>query len=86
MKIEISTKRELITAIFATTLASIIFSNILVCIFETSFSPPLLATDIAGTTLISGTASFLAASIIFYQNFLITKTKTNLENINRRLL
>ncbi len=86
MKIEINTKWELIKAIFITTLVSITFSNILVYIFETLYSPPLAASDIIGTTLISGVASLLASSIIFYQNFLVSKTKADLENVNRRLL
>ena len=86
MKIEINTKRELIKAIFITTLVSIIFSNILVCIFETIYSPPLVASDIIGTTLISGLASLLASSIIFYQNFQVSQTKAHLETLNRRLL
>ena len=86
MKIEINTKWELIKAIFITTLVSIIFSNILVYIFETLYSPPLASSDIIGTTLISGLASLLASSIIFYQNFLVSKTKADMENVNRRLL
>ncbi len=86
MKIEISSKRDLIKAIFITTLISIVFSNILVCIFEASYSPPLALSDIVGTTFISGLASFIASSIIFYQNFLVSKTKAELEGLNHRLL
>mgnify|MGYP002640206796 CR=1 FL=1 len=86
MKIEISTKWELIKAIFITTLISVIFSNILVSIFETIFSPPLVASDIVGATVVSGIASSLAAWIIFRQNYQVTKTKADLKNLNRRLL
>lgn len=86
MKIEIGSKRELITAIFITTLISIIFSNILVCIFETIFSPPLVASDIVGATLVSGIASFSASLIIFRQNYQVIKSSAELKKLNQRLL
>ena len=86
MKIEIRNTKELSKAVFITALCSIVFSNILSYLFETFLSPPLTILDIISTTLISGTASAIAAAVIFYQNLQTCKTKDSVEKLNKDLL
>jgi len=86
MRIEIRNTKEFSKAILITVLCSIVFSNILAYLFEISLFPPFTISDIIGTTLISGIASSVAATIIFYQNWQTFKIKDSVENLNKELL
>lgn len=86
MRIEIRSIRAVFKASLITMCCSIIFSIILVCLVETYLFPPLTWDDLFSTTIVAGTASFVAGMFIFWQNYRLCQIKDKIFDINEELL